>query len=227
MRRAKIVSAGLVLCIAVIAALAGSPAPAQVIYRPWGGWGGYGGYGYGFGGGTAAGNYMQGMSTVIRSSGEYNLLSSMAGVNNEEARSRYIDNNKKWMQNYFQMKEQRMALEAQRKEMNRRTNEALAAAAKTSGPRPLSSSALDPVTGQITWPEVLQASQFAALRTELEKLFELRAKAGATEATNLKIRSTVEDMTKLLRKQVEKTKANEYMAARKFLDGLDREARSV
>ncbi len=108
MHRTPFVSGGLIL---IAAALTSSPVQAQYgvpWYNPYG----YGS-GYGFGGGTAAGNYLQGMSTVIRSAGEYNLLSAQAGVNNEEARSRYLDNQKKWSQNYFQMKEQRLALDAQ------------------------------------------------------------------------------------------------------------------
>src|SRR5262245_66634310 len=74
---------------------------AEAQFRPFVGFGigyglGYGGYGYGYGGGTAAGNYMYGMSNVIRAEGQYNLLTSMAGVNNEEARSKILDNRWKW-----------------------------------------------------------------------------------------------------------------------------------
>src|SRR5262249_29889211 len=151
------------------------------------------GYGFGgYGGGTAAGNYMQGMSTVIRSAGEYNLLSSEAGINNEEMRSKYLDNRKKWTQNYLQLREERMQLEAQKREMTRHSADTVAASAKSAAPRPLGSSALDPVTGQITWPELLRGDEFAAQRTELEKLFELRAKTGQGEATTLKIHTTTE-----------------------------------
>jgi len=219
MRRAGTVLTALVL---LAAALVSAPAPAQIL-RPWywgGGWGGN------YGGGTAAGNYMQGMSEVIRSEGEYNLATSQAGVNNEEARSRYLDNYKKWQQNYFQLKEQRAARDAQKREASRHSPETIAAAGKSSASRPLSSESLDPVTGQIIWPEVLRGGEFASLRTEVEKLFELRAKTSHTEATGLKIHSAIDEMTKVLRRQVETTPANEYMAGRKFLDSLDRTVRS-
>src|SRR5262245_44675780 len=96
---------------------------------------GYGGYGYGgYGGGTVAGNYLNGVSNVIRSEGEYNVLTSQAGVNNEETRSRYLDNKKKWWENYLQMSEQRQAIDAQRYAAAKHSPEALNAAAKSDLP---------------------------------------------------------------------------------------------
>lgn len=183
---------------------------------------GYGGYGYGgYGGGTAAGNYLNGMSSVIRSEGEYNLMTSAAGVNNEEARSRYLDNKKKWWDNYLQMSEQRSAIDAQRYAAAKHSPEALNVAAKSELPRALGPDMLDPVTGRITWPEVLQDSQFADQRKDIEQLFELRAKTSHSAGTGQKIRLATAKMSDMLRKEIQQIPANEYMAARKFLDSLD------
>jgi hypothetical protein len=168
---------------------------------------------------------MQGMSTVIRSAGEYNLATAQAGVSYEEARSKYLDNNKKWSENYFQMKERRQALEVQQREISKHSNEALNAAAKSSLPRTLGPNLLDPVTGQITWPDVLQGSEFADLRKQLEQQFELRAKTSNTAGTTQKIHAATQEMSSILRREIEKVPANEYIAARKFLDGLDYTAR--
>jgi hypothetical protein len=229
MHHAKLLVASLLL---VGSAVIGSQAVAEDFavrpwYRPYGG--GYGGYGYGGGwggGGTAAGNYMQGMSTVIRSAGEYNLATAQAGVSYEEARSKYLDNNKKWSENYFEMKERRQALEVQQREINKHSNEALNAAAKSSLPRTLGPNALDPVTGQITWPEVLQGGEFADLRKQVEQQFELRTKTSNVAGTAQKIHAATQEMSSILRKEIEKVPANEYIAARKFLDGLDYTART-
>ena len=106
--------------------LSASEAQAQFGFSPFG-FGFGGGY---YGGGTAEGNELMGMSTVIRSAGEYNYYTSMAGVNNEETRSRYLDNKKKWQENYFQMREQRSALDAQDRERARQSREAYYAATK-------------------------------------------------------------------------------------------------
>jgi hypothetical protein len=203
---------------------------ADAEVRPFVGFGigygvGYGGYGYGYGGGTAAGNYMYGMSNVIRAEGQYNLLTSMAGVNNEEARSRYLDNRKKWQENYLQGQEQHQKMQAEKFARSRHSPEALAAAAASGVPRLLSPDALDPVTGHITWPEVLLADDYAAPRKELEQLFELRAKTTHTTGTSDKIRAATATLSEALRKNIMNVPANEYIAARKFLDSLDSSAR--
>src|SRR5262245_36253569 len=103
--------------ILTLAMILSARAAVAEVFRPFVGFGvgygmGYGGYGYG--GGTAAGNYMYGMSNVIRAEGQYNLLTSMAGVNNEEARSRYLDNRKKWQENYLQGQEQHQKMQAEK-----------------------------------------------------------------------------------------------------------------
>jgi hypothetical protein len=218
MHRAKRFSAGFVVAIGV---LSGSAAQAQ-FGAPWG----YG-YGGGYGGGTAEGNALQGMSTVIRSAGEYNMYTSMAGVNNEEARSKYLDNQKKWNQSYQQMREWRTARDAQKREADRQSRETLYAASKsTPPPRPMAPEAHDSVTGQITWPETLLSSEFEKPRSQIEQLFELRAKTSQASGTSGKIHAATEEMTKILRSRVEKIPANEYVAARKFIDELDRTARA-
>ncbi len=72
----------------------------------------------------------------------------------------------------------------------------------------------------------MQGSEFKKQRDEVDQLFELRAKTSRAEATGLKIHAALEEMSKLLRSQVQKLPANDYMAARKFLDALDRAART-
>jgi hypothetical protein len=212
--------------LVVAALLTGISQTALAQVRPFVGFGlgfglgmGYGG-GYGFGGGTAASNYMYGMSNVIRAEGEYNMMTSAAGVNYEEARSRYLDNQKKWWQNYLQGQEAHQKMMAEKYAREKHSPEALAAAASSGLPQQLSPDALDPVTGQITWPEVLQDDKYAAERKELEQLVELRAKTTQTAGNAAAIRAAVDKLTALLRKDVQTIPANDYMAARKFLDSL-------
>jgi hypothetical protein len=233
----RIQAAGLVVFSALAILSVGRSADAEVLagvggpgFRGFGvgvglGYGGYGYGGYGSGGGTVAGNYLNGMSNVIRSEGQYNLLTSQAGVNNEEARSRYLDNKKKWWENYLQMSEQRSAIDAQRYAAARHSPEALNAAAKSGLPKALGPDMLDPVTGRITWPEVLEDNQYADQRKEIEQLFELRAKTSHGAGTGQKIRTATGHMSEMLRKQIKDIPANDYIAARKFLDSLDFAAR--
>jgi hypothetical protein len=187
-------------------------------YEPW-----YGGYGFG---GTVEGDYLWGMSEVIRAAGEYNLNTAKAGVNNEEARRRYLENKKKWTTNYYQLREQRQAQDAQKRERqraSRQTYYASLAAAPSRAPAP---EALDPVTGRISWPDVLLGGEFETPRKEIDQLFELRARTSQGAGNTLRLRELTQEMSRILRSQVAKIPANDYMAARKFIDKLDYSARS-
>src|SRR5262249_49742890 len=79
----------------------------------------------------------------------------------------------------------------------------------------------DPATGRIEWPKALRGSDYGAVRSELARLFESRARSGQMQNDDAEIRGDVRKMTSLLQSHVRSTPANDYMAARKFLDGLD------
>src|SRR5438128_828828 len=104
MHRTKLVVGLLVLTIASIILL--NVADAQYGYRR---------YGYGHGG-TVESNYMNGMANVIRAQGQVNAYNAQAAINYEQARSKYLDNKKKWTENYYQMKEERSQRDAQARE---------------------------------------------------------------------------------------------------------------
>jgi hypothetical protein len=224
MRRALRLIVGLLCPIAAVLAAAALAQDFGFMsyYNPYyGDFSGYGGFG-----GTAEGNELMGMSTVIRSAGEYNYYTSMAGVNNEEARSQYLDNKKKWQENYFQMREQRSALDAQKRARARQSREALYAATISAASRSLSPGAFDYVTGQIQWPKTLLAEEYATPRRQLEQLFELRATTSQAAGTSRQVLAATKEMARILRSQVQKIPASEYMTARKFIDGLDAAVRS-
>ena len=65
----------------------------------------------------------------------------------------------------------------------------------------------------------------AELRKHLDQQFELRAKTGSMVSTTQRIRAATQEMSALLRNEIQKIPANEYIGARKFLDGLDYTAR--
>jgi hypothetical protein len=174
-----------------------------------------------YGGGTADGNFLFGVSQVIRAEGDYNLQTSQGLVNFEIARSKYIENVNKWTQAYFQMREANQAFQIQARERNRHSAEALAQAAASDLPRRLNSDELDPVTGRVAWPEALMDELYAPLRTDLEQLFALRARTTGTVATAAKIHADLRDMLAILRSNIDSLPANDFIAARKFIDALD------
>jgi hypothetical protein len=204
MRRAPL-AVFFVLTVAVL--LPPHVADAQSVvrpsYRP-----NYRRYGYG------AGGYTNGMANLIRAE-------SQAAVNYEQARSKYIDNKQKWTQNYFQMKEARQAYDTREKERTKHSIESLTAAAKDGLPATLGPDALDPVTGRITWPDILKGHDFAPQRTRLDELFELRAKTNSGSMNVDKIHAATAEMNAKLRSRIDEIPAKHYIAARKFLDSLD------
>jgi hypothetical protein len=181
-------------------------ADAQWVVRPWYR-PRYRRYGYRYGG------YANGMANLIRAQ-------SQAAVNYEIARSKYIDNKQKWTQNYYKMREERQATLAREHEAQKHSPESLESAAKDAVPPTLGADALDPVTGRITWPDVLKGAEFATPRNRLDQLFELRATTSVGVGNYDQIRVAAMEMTSKLREQIDALPAKQYIAGRKFLDSL-------
>ncbi|MEN6406826.1 MAG: hypothetical protein ABFC77_10170 [Thermoguttaceae bacterium] len=199
--------------------------PSETGYRPvvpspstvaaYGGW-----PGYSMGGGTAAGNSLNGMASVISAAGDYNLATSAAAVNMTQAQRNEIQNRQAWTNTYFEMRAtNRAARQAERAPTP--TMEQLARMARDGAPKPLAVSQLDPVTGQLTWPSVLQQSQFDAQRAEVDQLFADRARLGGLNISDQqKVRQALEDMFASLKSQVREVPPQQYVAGRTFLQSL-------
>jgi hypothetical protein len=179
---------------------------------PW--WIGGGSYG----GGTADGNFLFGMSQVIRAEGDYNVQTATALANFEEARARYIENVNKWTQAYFQMREANQSYQIQMRERNKHSPQALAKAAEV--PK-LGRDELDPVTGKLHWPDALMSDQFAKYREDIDHLFELRGVSSLRADAASKLRAATEEMSEILRANIDNLTVADFVAARKFLDRLE------
>ncbi|MGD9720338.1 MAG: hypothetical protein AB7O59_07100 [Pirellulales bacterium] len=246
--RALRLASGLALT-AVIGMIAPAPLAAQAVvaapsatvsgssesfppppYYGYGGLGGDGGFGWGWGttggiGSTAAGSYLGGLGMAIRAQGQYNLMTSEAAINLEEARRRAIENREKWTNTYFEMRRiNRSYREAERGP--RLTQADWVRIAQETAPRRVASHELDRVTGQIAWPSALRADAFAQDRANIEQLFAERAHAeGAIGHTNYdRIRIAVNAALENLRGRIRDINPRSYMEARNFLTGLAREA---
>ena len=116
----------------------------------------YRGYGRGYGGGgyhasTAAEGFQRGMADVIRSTGAANMMNSEAMINVETARQQYISNRLYGTQTYFEMR--RLNKEARAAEAGPRpTQQDVIRYAQERAPNRLSTSEVDPLTGNIAWP---------------------------------------------------------------------------
>jgi hypothetical protein len=202
-------SAGKQLALATAIALSATGA----VQAQWG-WGGYHAS-------TAAEGYQRGFADVVRSAGEADLNHSAAAQNWEQARSMRMDNHLQYANTYFEMRQinrQARAAEAG----PRLSSEQLFRIAQEQAPTRLTSSDLDPLTGDITWPIVLQDTPFAEYRQSLSALFADRAREGGTVTISelTEIRRTADAALATLRDNIRNYPANDYLRARRFLENL-------
>lgn len=125
---------------------------------------------------TAAEGAANGMSNIIAAQGQRNLNNSQAAINLTQARSSQIDNQVKSVNAFWEKKDiydarvqQQMAVTDQRRNLYLQNH----------GLTNLTPEEFDRTTGMITWPKVLEQSQYNQYRLVLDKLFKQRAYAGA------------------------------------------------
>ena len=133
---------------------------------------------------------MNGMASVISAKGNYNLSTSAAAINMTQAQKNEIENRQQYTNTYFQMRAtNKAAREAEAGPPP--TMEQIARMAREGVPKPLGPSQMDPVTGQINWPDALQDDSFASQRGEVEQLFATRARyGGLSYADQMKVRKS-------------------------------------
>jgi len=171
---------------------------------------------------TAAEGAARGAADVIQAAGAANLMNSKAAINVEQARSQYIDNRLKGTKTYFEMKQYNKDYRSANKSP-RPTSEQLFRLAKEATPKQLGPESLDPVTGQIKWPEVLMVDDFSECRETLNSLYANRANASGK--INLEQYTEIRQSTGQMR-QLLKAKANDlppqvYSQAFAFIKQLE------
>jgi hypothetical protein len=92
--------------------------------------------------------------------------------------------------------------------------------------RGLSADELDAENGQLRWPDVLQGTTFADVRSQLDALFVERAlRPGQGTETCLHIQSVTDEFHKKLKSKIRDLPAKDYIAGDKFLKKLRYEIR--
>ncbi len=183
-----------------------------------------GGWGGGYHASTAGEGYARGMADVIRSQGAYNLATSAAVINLEEAKRQEIDNRLQWTENYFEMRRINKAYHDSLKKP--RDPEAALRYAEAQRPKRLTPKELDAVSGQIHWPDTLKADKFAQQRQELDKLFAERAYTGvASGQQQNRVEALTKAMMESLKGDIGAMAPADYTASKQFLVSLGYEAR--
>jgi len=164
-----------------------------------------------------------GYADVVRSYGMANLLNSQAANQIEQARKVYIDNQMKATQTYFEMR--RYNTEARRAERpSPLSMEQYVRLARVEAPDPLSTTQLDPLTGTISWPAPLRQPAYEPYRRRLDRLFQDRATGYVVYG---EVQAACQEFLDKLKDDIQKFQANDYVAARKFIDSLVYAARGV
>ena len=190
------------------------------------GWNPYGFSPYGYSGGTTPiGDARRGMAQMIRARGQASENYSRAMVNHQEARTKYIENQRKWIKAYYERKEIGEAHRNAENERRRASRDRyLAHLAKQRPERPHPTQ-VDPNNGKIAWPKALRTADFIELRQDVDKLFYVRAHTDATAGIANQVRAKTRAMKEILKGKIRDLPTSEYIAARKFLDLLATEAR--
>lgn len=185
---------------------------------PWGG----GAWGFQAHASTAAEGAARGVADVMQAAGAANLMNSAAMINVEQARSQYIDNRLKGTKTYFEMKQYNKDYR-KANEKPRPTSEQLFRLAKDATPKKLSPQELDPVTGQINWPEALKTDEFSKSRAELEALYAQRAEASGKLSMDQfsAIRDSIAAMRETLKGQARSLPPQVFTSANTFIRKLE------
>ncbi len=162
------------------------------------------------------------MAEVIRSQAEFSVAASQVDVNRRLAQ---LYKNQAAMQ-YLQLRKVNNEYRAAtHPPLSRGT---IASIAQSYLPRRLTTGELNPVTGQIAWPSLLMESEFAGNRDQLDRLFAQRAlRVNLSAGEYMTLDESVDQMQQQLSQRIQQYPADLYIAASRFLRGLNYEAKLV
>jgi len=186
---------------------------------------------------TAGESHARGWADVIRSQGQYNLMTSQAMINATTARRQELENELRQTEVFFE----RRALNQQRRfgdypERAARNAERAARDAQRmyirygqeGRPRRLTSRELDPITGSITWPLFLQGPDYAQQRQTIDAV--MHARALQEDAINWEqfeaLMSATDAMRNTLRGKIREKNSTDFINTRNFIDRLVYEVRN-
>ncbi len=167
-------------------------------------------------------------SAAVRSQAEMTMAQgaaaesyAKAAISREEARSRYIDNEAKFIQLRRENRDIKDAREEQKKQ------EKKAKAALRPPPRRLtelyprlSSDQIDPLTGEIHWPDCLQEKDYSGDRKFVEDALRTQAEFGPSDRTTKIIYDASHRMMLIRSRDIESLGSAGYTSCRRFLTSL-------
>ena len=171
------------------------------------------------------------ISAVTRSKGQFLIDQSQARINNAQADAMVMQNRKQMASDYFETRavnqQNRFGDYAERKKKH--TQEALFRYGEEGRPTRLTSSELDPVTGQITWPIVLENPVFSQYTKPIDNAFVTRAEKNSRFSfdTYQQVNKDCKGIETELRTQMKDIGTQGYATGIEFMKRLKREVRAA
>lgn len=181
----------------------------------------YSGYGYYDHASTLEEGMANGIANIMHAAGASNLLHAQASRHYQEAYSRALDNRTKSIETYFASRRiNREAVAAERGP--RVTPEQVQRIVKERAPQRLTANELDPQTGRILWPALLEDDMYRADREQLDELVYkwVRFKGKIAPNEYLALQQSVKTMQVELKQHVRQYSSADYMKAKNVLEGL-------
>jgi hypothetical protein len=174
---------------------------------------------------TPAGSYLQGLASVVRAQGDYNLSTSAAAVNWTTAYRQSIQNEKDYVEAYFAIRAlNRQAREAEYAKERQSTEDWLRYHPSVK-PKRLTTSELDPISGTIFWPMLLQADELSDARQNIQKAYLKRHQLGVMDHNNYRmVQQLANNLLDEILGKIQSLAPSEYMQAKKFIEALIYEA---
>jgi hypothetical protein len=166
-------------------------------------------------------------ASQLKNTGEYLEKLAALGQLRQQLRTAKMAGDMKAAENFYAKK--KMSAEYRSaKQPKRMPLEKLQQLTRKNAPARLTAAEITPVSSRIRWPQLLCGERFAQTRTEIDRLFAERTpdNGGLGSRACDAIEKAVAQMKTLLAQQVRAVNPMEYLAAKKFLEGLILEARS-
>lgn len=191
------------------------------------GFSGSGNSGSGMGGIGMGGIGMGGFGPInpVAAAGQYNLESSKAAINYQQAYQMSIQNQELRAKTFFDKRRLNSSYRAEQETQHpHATAQARAAFDRAMAPAKLSTAEFDPARGVIQWPGILNLAEFEQSRAQLDGLFRQAAAdphgSGLGTRNYRDIKRALDDLSEKLHAEISQFKPDEYIVASKFLKSL-------
>ena len=167
----------------------------------------------------AAADWVSACAKVLQAGAQANLANAQAHQSLENARTEALANRVKYTTNFY---EKQKLYEIQRELAAGPPRPSNRGAANPQAPSGPNGGLAEFRSGKIRWPAVLMHGDLLQGRIQLETLFAARSRDGTRISTEA--RAAIQQMQEQLRQLVRQMPPSDYASAKRFLNGLSREA---